>query len=133
MSFIFFFKFCLVSGVIKLKNKKKQFQILSDCNSVHVKSLSTLTKHEHVMVDDIRYQGGSQINQIVPTNVTVSITSGEYWPTTSLHWNCTQWGEWTPSRDGTCRYVIRPLYDEAMTRGKFQYKLNQTCSKFLLC
>ena len=82
-------------------------------------------------VDELRYINERQINQIVPANFTISLKLGDYTPTTSLQWSCTQWGEWTPSNDGTCRYVKRPLYNGTMTRGQLQYKLNQTCSKYL--
>ena len=85
------------------------------------------------MVEDIRYRSEYKINQVVRTNFTISIKSSDYLSNTTLHWSCTQWGEWTSRRDGTCGYVIRPLHDGEMARGQLQYKFNQTCSKFSYC
>ena len=129
----------LVSGeikqvdLVKLMDYGNNVSILSDCHSVHIISSSTLTTNEDIIVDDIRYRSESQINQIVPTNFTISINSNDYSSNTTLHWSCTQWGEWTSLRDGSCRCVIRPVHNGTMTRGLLKYKLNENCSKFLFC
>ena len=103
---------------------------MSDCESVHVLSSSTLTANDDVMINDMHYQSGSRINLIVPTNFTISMTSVALSSNTSLHWNCAQWGEWSSETDGTCRYVKRPIHNGTMTRNLVKYKLNDTCSKF---
>ena len=123
--------FFLVTGLVKLTKNNKKFTIMSDCESVHVSSMKLLKKKDDVTIEDIRYIGSnSEINQVVPTNFTISMESDS---SISLEFNCTQWGEWKAfDDDGTCRTaVMKPLYNSKNVKGLLKYKRNETCSKFL--
>ena len=93
-----------------------------------------LLQSDIVTIDETKYAGTTKIDTILSTNFTVTFNSDSRRTGTGfvLHWSCTQWGEWEPSRDGTCRHVRRPLQNGAMTTGRLMYKRNETCSKLLI-
>ena len=127
---IFLFIVFLVAGVVKLTKNNKYFTIMSNCKFVHIVSKNALKKTDHINIENIHYKGGNDhINQVVSTNFTVSMESDS---ATSLHFNCTQWGEWEAfDNDGTCRtFVMKPLHNGQNTKGVLKYKHNKTCSKF---
>ena len=104
--------------------------IMTDCETVHVLSTKWLKKTDHVIVENIQYQGRKmKIDQVVSTNFTISMETPS---STSLNFSCTQWGEWeTFDDDGTCRtFVMKPLHNWQNTKGVLEYKRNTTCCKF---
>ena len=117
--------------MIKPTKDNRDFTIMSDCESVHVLSTTTLTKSDHIIVQDIQYKDENRpVNQVVSPNFTISMKSNS---SISIRFNCTQWGEWkTHKNDGTCRILeMRPSHNSKNTTGLLKYKHNKTCSKFL--
>ena len=138
-------------------NNDKSWPVYTDCESVHMRSTmfktpfgmswnSFKSQLEFITIDTTdnsdttKYSGTRQIDIILSTNFTVSYHSildrGDYIHYNGntekvflLQWSCTEWGEWTPTNDGTCRHVIRPLHNGTRTKGALKYKRNETCSK----
>ena len=111
-------------------NKKENWVVYSDCESVWMKS-PKFEGNFVVIIGDISYRGEDEINTILPTNFTVAFLS---WGRASdrsfvLHWSCTEFGEWTPAIDGTCRHVQKPLHQGTSANEFWKYKLFETCGK----
>ena len=72
------------------------------------------------------------MNQVIPANFTVHFSSdlGGTFEGFILNWSCTQWGEWNPLYDGSCRSEKRPANNGETTIGELQYKSNTICRKF---
>ena len=114
--------------------ENKTWSVKSDCESVRM--MSTLFKTEVgdiVTIGKTEYSGTTKIDTISSNNFTVAFLSDSYGTSKGfdLHWSCTQWGEWQPIRDETCRNVRRPLNNGTMTTGLLMYERNETCSKFV--
>ena len=117
----------------------------SSCESVHIIStvFQTEDSNDVLTINGIRYSNAygkpnSMVNQIVPTNFTVYFMARSFsgWRDADveflLNWSCTQWGEWTPFYDGTCRtHVKRPSNNGQTTIGDLKYKSMSTCRKLL--
>ena len=88
--------------------------------------------YDNVTIDGKEYSGETEINQIVPTNFTVYFNSdfSETHDGFILNWNCTNWGEWSQAKDGTCNQERRPIRNGEKTNGHLKYrKNNSTCRK----
>ena len=114
-------------------NENIEWPVNSDCESVHILSTMFATVgYDKVTIDGKEYSGKTEINQIVPTNFTVYFNS-DYSETDDgfiLNWNCTNWGEWSQAKDGTCNQERRPIRNGEKTKGHLKYRNNNsTCRK----
>ena len=91
-------------------------------------------KYDYVTIDDTKYSGSTAIDTILSTNFTVVFQSDESETDNGfvLNWNClSQWNEWTPLGDGTCKDAIgtQPPYNGSDLEYQTKYrKSNETCS-----
>ena len=111
-----------------------EWAINSSCESIHI--ISTLFQTESsldiVTIEGIEYSGSATVNQIVATNVLVRFSSdaANSYQGFILSWHCTQWGEWNPLFDGTCRtHVRRPISNGRTTIGDIKTKSMSPCCK----
>lgn len=91
---------------------------------------------DYVAINDIKYSGTIEIDTIISTNFTVIFSSDSTATAKGfiLNWHClTQWEEWTPLGDGTCRETegLLPPYHgpDLKYRNKYRQR-NETCRKF---
>ena len=132
----------LVSGTIELldydPNEIRTWSVYSDCKLVRMistmfETYSSYGPDEFLTISDTKYNNNTVIDTILPTNFTVAFhPGGTSWKGFVLNWKClSQWEEWTPLGDGTCREVMgtQPPYNGPDFTYRTKYRRNnETCS-----
>ena len=100
MKWTYFFSiaiFYLESGQIRHENydnyEDLNWSINSDCEKVRIKSVKFKTQkmYDIITIDDKIYSGNAIIDQVAPSNFTISFKSSKFNTDTGfvIHWNCT--------------------------------------------
>ena len=101
--------------------------------STMFETYSSYGPDEFLTISDTKYNNNTVIDTILPTNFTVAFhPGGTSWKGFVLNWKClSQWEEWTPLGDGTCREVMgtQPPYNGPDFTYRTKYRRNnETCS-----
>ena len=95
----------------------------------------TEENYDFVTIGNFMYSGNTSIDSILLPNFTVVFQSDNMYPAKGfiLNWNClSQWEEWVPLGDGTCREAIgsQPPYNgpDIFYHTKYR-KSKETCGR----